>query len=88
MPKSTLDDIFERLHLLETELEAEIDRVLLEKRQLFRYTLARGKIHFERGMKALHLEHRTDLWTYLRTARIGHVLTAPFIYSIFSPLCC
>ena len=46
MPKSTVDDILERLHLLETELEAEIDRILHEKRQLFRYTLARGKIQF------------------------------------------
>lgn len=85
MPKSTLDDILVRLHLLETELEAEIDRILHEKRQLFRYTLARGRIHFERGMKALHREHRTALWTYLRTARIGHILTAPLIYSLFIP---
>jgi hypothetical protein len=39
MLSSRIDDILSRLHELQAELEGEIDRLLSEKRELFRYTL-------------------------------------------------
>jgi len=85
MPGSPLDDFLNRLHALEAELEVEIDRLLSEKRELFRYTLEQGRVRFDQGMRVLHRHHKVGLWTYLRTARLGHLLTAPVIYSLFIP---
>ena len=46
MKNPTLDDILSRVHELQAELEREIDRVLDEKRELFRYTLYQGRVRF------------------------------------------
>lgn len=86
MNKSTLDEILSRLQLMQAELEAEIDRLLEEKRQQFHYTLKQGKVRFEQGVKALQRRQRTGLWRYLRNARLAHVLSAPIIYSVIFPL--
>jgi hypothetical protein len=82
MTNPTLDDILDRLHALQTEVEQEIDRLLDEKRELFKYTLEQGKVRFEQGMKALQLKRRTGVWIYLRHARLRHIVTTPLIYSL------
>ena len=86
MPKSTIDDILERLRTLQTELETEIDQLLSEKRELFRYNLSKGKVHFEQGMKALQRHQRTGLWKYISAAHVGHLFTMPIVYSVVIPL--
>jgi len=83
MNKPTLDEILERLHTLQKEVEDEIDRLLDEKQKLFKYTLDQGKVRFEQSIKTLQLQSRTNIWTYLRHARIRHILTTPLIYSLF-----
>ncbi len=85
MPSSPIDDILHRLHTLQAELEREIDQLLDEKRQLFHYTLEQGKVRFEQGMRALQRHQKVGIWTYLRAARLGHLLTAPVIYGVFIP---
>ncbi len=85
MKTSTLDDILGRLHELQTELESEIDRVLDEKRELFRYTLHQGRVRFEQSIIALQKAQRTGIWVYLRSARLGHILSAPILYSLILP---
>lgn len=86
MSSSTIDDIIERLHQLQAELEKEIDQLLFEKQQQFKYTLKRGKVRFEKGMRTLQRSKRVKLWVYLKSARLGHILSAPFIYSLLAPL--
>jgi hypothetical protein len=44
MPNMPLDDILKRLNTLQAELEEEIERILVEKRKSFRYTIEKGKI--------------------------------------------
>ena len=46
MPNSHIDDILNRLHTLQEELENEIDRVLTEKRERFQYTQKLGRVRF------------------------------------------
>ena len=82
MPNTPIDDILSRLHSLQAELEGEIDRLLSEKREQFRYTLKRGRVKFERGVRALQRHQKTGLWAYIRGARLGHVPSAPVIYSL------
>ena len=86
MQKSTIDDILERLRKLESELETELDQLLNEKRELFRYTLDKGKVRFEQGIKSLQRHQRTGVWNYIFAAHLGHLLTAPIIYSVFIPM--
>jgi len=86
MPTDRLNEALERFYKLQKELEAEIDRLLQEKREQFQYHLERGKVRFEQGMRALHKRKRIGAWSYLRHARLGHVLSAPITYSIFFPL--
>ncbi len=85
MKTSTLDDILGRVHELQTELESEIDCVLDEKRELFRYTLHQGRVRFEQSIIALQKAQRTGIWVYLRSARLGHILSAPILYSLILP---
>ena len=85
MLNSRIDDIVSRLHDLQVELEDEIDRLLSEKRELFRYTLEKGKVRFEQGVRALQRRRKVGVWAYLRTAQLGHVLTAPVTYSLIVP---
>lgn len=86
MQTSTLDNILKHLHELQAELESEIDRVLDEKRELFRYTLHQGKIRFEQSIIDLQKSQRIGAWAYLWSARIGHLLSAPVLYSLIAPL--
>jgi hypothetical protein len=86
LKNSTIDDLLERLKSLEAELETEIDRLLSEKRELFRYTLSKGKVQFEYGIKVLQKHQRTGIWHYLFAAHLGNILTAPIIYSIIFPV--
>ena len=86
MTQTKLDAILQQLHSLQHELDIEVDRVLKEKRDLFHYSLKKGKIRFEEGMRKLQRSRRTGLWRYFREARLRHVVTAPVIYSLIVPL--
>lgn len=86
MQKSTIDDILERLKKLEAELESELDQILREQRESFRYNLDKGKVRFEQGIKTLQKHQRTGLWKYLFSAHLGHLLTTPIVYSVFIPM--
>lgn len=86
MSRTLIDDILQRLQSLQAELEAEIDSLLEEKRQLFRYSIEKGKVRFEQGMKAFQRHQKIGVWHYLLSAKITHLLTAPVIYSLFIPL--
>jgi hypothetical protein len=86
MPRSAVDEILERLHALQEDLEAEIDHLLDERRAQFRYRLVRGRVRFEEGVKALQERQRMGLWAYPRDARLGQLLSAPVIYSVLLPL--
>jgi len=85
MNQTKLDAILQQLHSLQAELDLELERILKEKRDLFHYSLEKGRIRFEEGMRKLQRSRRTGLWRYFREARLRHVLTAPVIYSLIVP---
>ncbi|OQK18060.1 hypothetical protein AU255_09470 [Methyloprofundus sedimenti] len=86
MVKTKLDEIIERLRVTQQELEAEIERLLKDRRELFHYNLRRGKVVFERNVRRLLRQQRTGLWSYLRKAPMAHILSSPIIYSLIVPL--
>jgi hypothetical protein len=81
-----LDEILERLKNAQQELEQELDRVLAEKREQFKYRLHRGKVVFEQNVRKLLVQERTGLWTYLRNSQVRFFLSAPVIYGMIIPL--
>ena len=85
MSKPAIEDILERLKSLENELSSSWDQILKEKRELFHYTIEKGKVQFEKNIKALQKREKTTLLNYLFAARLGHILTAPIVYSLFIP---
>lgn len=86
MPHTAIDEILERLRATERELQAELDRLLDAKREQFRYTLERGKVRFEQGVKRLQREQRTGVLRYVLQAPILHLLSAPIVYGMAIPL--
>lgn len=86
MDRSVLDEIQDRLRATRQELERELDRRMEARRAEFRYRLKRGKVRFEREVRALQKSYRLGLWPYLRGARIATILTAPVIYAMVIPL--
>ncbi len=86
MPSSRLDDILDRLHAAERDLADELDRLVSRNQARFRYTLRRGKVRFEHGIRALQREHRIGMFAYLKQAPLRHIATAPVIYGMIFPL--
>jgi hypothetical protein len=85
MSQSKIDSLLQRLHDLEQEVEAEVDQALDDKREQFRYSLKQGRIRFDAEVTKLQRRYRTDLVRYIIGANIGHLLTAPLIYSLILP---
>jgi len=81
-----LDDLIDRLHAIQRELEQEFDRLLTEKRAEFSYQLRRGRVVFEKNIRRLQRQQRTGLWQYLTQASLLTVLTAPIIYAMVIPI--
>jgi len=86
MPQKQLEEILERIQSLHTQLEQEFDHLFKEKQSQFHYSLKRGKVIFEEGIRELQKRYRTGAWKYLRNARPAHLLIAPVIYSVVFPL--
>lgn len=86
MPRAQLEEILDRIQSLQAQLEQEFDRLLAEKRAQFQYTLEKGRVIFDEGVRELQRRYRTGVWVYLRNARLSHILTAPVIYSVVFPL--
>ncbi len=84
--KTKLDEILERLKNVQQELEVELDRILAEKRDRFKYRWERGRVVFERRVRRLLAQERTGLWTYLRNSQVRFFLSAPVIYGMIVPL--
>jgi len=86
MTNNTLEDIRERLNRLESELSAELEKVVERNREKFRYTVRAGKVRFEESVRALHASYRTGVIAYIRNAPISYLLSAPVTYSLLLPL--
>lgn len=76
-----VDDILDRIHALELELEVEFAKA----RAGLSYGLEQGRARFEEEVKRRHEALRRGLGKYLIGASPLVVLTAPVIYSLIIP---
>ncbi len=86
MKRPSIDDLLARFQSLQQELEQEMDQLLAERRRQFHYSLKKGRVRFERGIRRLQRQQRVGLWSYLRHARLSHMLSAPIIYAVALPM--
>lgn len=85
MNKSPLDNLLERLHQLQSELEQEMEILLEAKRAQFRYQLHSGRVYFEKGMAALQRQQKVGVLRYISKARFLQLITSPAIYMLAIP---
>ena len=81
-----LEELFDRIDLLQQELEHELELKLKEKREIFQYSLHKGKVRFEKNIHEIQLKYKKGIFPYLRDAKITHILSAPIIYSVIIPI--
>jgi len=86
MTENRIDEILESLHVLQVELESELEKIYEEKRDSFKYTLHKGKVRFEEQIRSFQRQHKKGLIKYFLDADIKHILSAPVIYSLIIPL--
>lgn len=80
-----MDTLLARLQTQITELEDELERELEERRKTFRYTLKKRKAHFEKEIAAQHKRLKQNVFRYIRTSPLRHIITAPVIYALIVP---
>lgn len=80
-----MDSILARLQTQIAELEDELERELQHRRQMFNYTLKKQKAHFEAEILAQHRKLKQNVYHYLRTSPLRHIVTAPVIYALIIP---
>ena len=77
-----IDDLLQRMAILEREIDLELDLV----RSTWRYRIEKGRIRFERDVREAHRRLRRSIPRYLRESQILNVLTAPVIYAMIIPI--
>ncbi len=76
-----INDLMDKIRLLEAELDAEIAQRRIE----LHVGMEKGRIFFEQEILRRHRELRTRLSTYILNARRLVLLTAPVIYAMIAP---
>ena len=74
--------LWQKIHQLEEELEAEIGKA----GERLSYTIEEKRILFEESVAAYHRSMRKGLLRFIREASLLHMMTAPVIYSLIIPL--
>lgn len=86
MAQTKLDEILGRFQSLQDELENELEILLKEKREYFQYTFEKGKVRFKRQVRELQRKHKKGLLRYIAGAKLKHIVSIPFIYSVIFPI--
>jgi hypothetical protein len=79
---SRIDDL---LHSIST-LEREIDLELGHARDKWRYRIDKGRVRFERDVRAAHSQLKRSIARYLQESQLLSIVTAPVIYSLLVPV--
>jgi hypothetical protein len=79
---SRIDDLLDRIAVLERELESEVNHARAD----WRYRVEAGRVRFERDVRELHRNLKHGIVGFLRDSNIGSLLTAPIIYSMVVPI--
>jgi hypothetical protein len=79
--KDRVKSIVERMRAAEAELEAELEKTRADVFEAFEAKWADSRDELFKRQR----EFRVSLWNYVRGARLGVMVTAPFIYAVIFP---
>ena len=79
---SRIDELMERMALLERELEYELNRARAD----WQYRIVAGRIRFERQAHLAHKRLKQRILTFLCQSSIPNALTTPLIFSLIVPI--
>src|SRR5689334_20543353 len=79
---SRIDDLLERMTVLEREFEEEMERA----RHRWRYEIVKRRVRFGHDVRAIHRRVRESIPRFLRQSSVGSLLSAPLIYSMVVPI--
>ena len=68
-----------------TRLEDELATALQDQQVRLRYRYEGSKIRFDEGLRKIHHELKTGIFTWLRRSQVRNVVSAPFIYMMIVP---
>ena len=77
-----ISELLERIRLLEEEIQGELER----RRAELHADFADRKVRFEQELLEAHRRFRQGLLSYLLSARLPVLLTAPIVYAVLLPL--
>jgi len=80
------EEILDKIHSLQAQLEHEFDQLLSQKRAEFKYQLRKRRVIFEKGIRDLHRKYKIGIWSYLKESNPLYIITAPIIYGVIIPL--
>ncbi len=80
--QSQINEILKKIESLQGELKTEYEK-LLEK---YEYKIVHGKIVFLESIKTQNALLRENLFKYIFTANLKHLLSVPFIYGMLIPM--
>jgi len=86
MPQTQYQEILEKIHNLQAQLEHEFDQLLSQKREEFQYQLRKRRVIFEKNIRKLNRKYKTGIWAYLRNSHPLYIITSPIIYGVIIPL--
>lgn len=79
---NVINDILDKIHGLEKELEREFEA----QREDFRYRLEQRKVLFEQGVLESHRRLRKGVLRFWRDSGFLNFITSPIIYALAAPL--
>jgi hypothetical protein len=77
-----IKELLERIRQLEDQIDQEVQR----RRTELHADFANKRVKFEQGVKAQQRRFKMGLVKYVLHAKIRHLISAPFIYSMIFPL--
>lgn len=83
---SRVDELFDILQRTQQELEDELERLVEEKREHFKYKIHVGKVIFEKNIRKLQRQQRIGSLRYIFNAPVRTILTSPVIYGMVVPI--
>lgn len=82
MVRSKINEILEQINNLKKKLILEYERVTKQ----YNISELKWKIVFPEKIKKYHKKFKKNVWKYVFTAKVRHILSIPFIYSIAIPV--
>lgn len=68
------------------DLESELVDELQKQQEDFSYEITKRRVYFEKNVIIRHKEYAKQLFSYIKDAKLRHIISAPFIWMCIIPV--